>query len=84
MGGWSDSLATTTASAEIYTPATGTFALVADRAGKPASMADSRLDAAVALLPGNNRVLVVGGQRQDETSGGRPVSVDRAELYSEE
>ena len=47
-------------------------------------MTSSRLDAAVVYLPAVNRVLVVGGQRQDATSANRPVSVEGAELYVEE
>lgn len=84
LGGWSDSLQATTATAEIYDPVTATFTLTTDRAGAVAPMASSRLDAAAMYLPAVNRALVVGGQRQDATSEGRPVSVDTAELYVEE
>jgi acyl CoA:acetate/3-ketoacid CoA transferase alpha subunit len=84
MGGWSDSLQGTTAAAEIYNPVLGAFTLTTDRTGRPIPMNDSRLDAAAVYLPAANRVLVVGGQKQDGTSGGRPVSIDRAELYAEE
>jgi hypothetical protein len=84
VGGWSDSLQATTPAAEIYDPARWVFMLTTDRAGAPVPMLSSRLDAAAVYLPAVNRTLVVGGQRQDATSEHRPVSVDAAELYSEE
>jgi hypothetical protein len=84
MGGWSDSLSGTTASAEIYDPVKTAFAPTSDRAGAAVPMTSSRLDAAAVALPAENRALVVGGQRQDATSGNRPVSVNTAELYAEE
>jgi hypothetical protein len=83
LGGWSDSARGTTASSELFLPATGTFALTSDRDGKPIAMTVSRLDAAALYLPAAGRVLVVGGQRHDASSGDQAVSVDTAELYSE-
>ena len=84
LGGWSDSLHGTTAGSEIYQPASGAFVPTTDRNGQPVSMTVSRLDVAALSLPAVNRVLVVGGQEHDAASGGKAISVDTAELYSEE
>lgn len=84
LGGWSDSLHGTTAGSEIYQPASGAFVPTTDRNGQPVSMTVSRLDVAALSLPAVNRVLVVGGQQHDAASGGKAISVDTAELYSEE
>jgi hypothetical protein len=83
LGGWSDSAGATTPATEIYHPSTGAFELTRDRDGRPTPMAASRLDAGVVYLPSVKRVLVVGGQRQDGATENRPISVDKAELYSE-
>jgi hypothetical protein len=81
LGGWSDSVQGTTPASELYHPSTGAFELTRDRDGKASPMTVSRLDAGAVYLPAANRVLVVGGQRQDAASENRPVSVDSAELY---
>src|SRR5439155_14652004 len=83
LGGWSDSARGTIPTSEIYSPDSGSYEPTHDRAGAAIAMTTSRLDAGAVYLPAVNRVLVVGGQRQDTGSMDRPVAVDGAELYVE-